>query len=190
MARLQLYSNEKILKAAAREFLRHGPKAGTIPIARRAGVSEATLFKRFKTKEALFRAAMHLEAENLAWPQELLAAIGKRTPARNLQHALSSLADHLEIVLPKMMLLRVSGYRKRLGKSRQQTEPPLRDARILADYLRAEQKLGRLPRRGNPLVHAHQIVGALAHYFNIKTMTGFAPCPRPDYIRALVRLHT
>ena len=59
MARPPSISNQQILDAARAVFLAHGlAKASTVDIARRAGVSEGSIFNRFPTKDDLFRAAM------------------------------------------------------------------------------------------------------------------------------------
>ena len=48
-----------ILSAARAVFLERGAMGTTSEVAARAGVSEGTIFNRFKSKEMLFRAAMH-----------------------------------------------------------------------------------------------------------------------------------
>ena len=58
MARPTTITNEQLLKAAREEFLKHGIRATSAAIARRAGVSPGILFHRFASKEALFAAAM------------------------------------------------------------------------------------------------------------------------------------
>ena len=54
--------NDAILEAASQVFLAHGYQASTAEIARRAGVSEGSIFKRFKTKTDLFLAAMDVQS--------------------------------------------------------------------------------------------------------------------------------
>jgi AcrR family transcriptional regulator len=53
MARSPKITNEEILAAA-----REGFGASTLAIAKKAGISEASNFKRFTTKQALFLAAI------------------------------------------------------------------------------------------------------------------------------------
>ena len=55
--------SEKLLAAAREVFLERGIRATTLEVAQRARVSEGSLFHRFKTKEALFRAALRLEED-------------------------------------------------------------------------------------------------------------------------------
>jgi AcrR family transcriptional regulator len=58
MSRPQRISDSLILEAAREVFMAEGYGASTATIARRAGVSEGLLFRRWPTKEALFEAAM------------------------------------------------------------------------------------------------------------------------------------
>ena len=51
--------DEVILSAARELFLERGIDVATSEIAARAGVSQGTIFKRFRTKQALFNAAMN-----------------------------------------------------------------------------------------------------------------------------------
>lgn len=184
MARPPLYSSDEILHVAARVFLEDGHEASTKRIAGIAGVSEAMLFKRFKTKEALFEAAMDMELEDNSWARRLLGQVGKRNPSANLTEALGSLLERLQTIIPKMMILRGAG--KLPGPKRMLKDaPPLRDAKVLCDYLEAEQRQGRIRVR-RPLMHAHQMVGSVAHYVSVAELGGTAPGTARDYVRALV----
>lgn len=58
MGRHKIIRDEQLLQHAREEFLKNGAFGSTKEIARRAGVSEATLFQRYPTKAALFLAAM------------------------------------------------------------------------------------------------------------------------------------
>jgi AcrR family transcriptional regulator len=58
MGRPRLIETQEILQTAREAFLEEGVGATTGGIARRAGISEATIFKRFPTKADLFFAAM------------------------------------------------------------------------------------------------------------------------------------
>lgn len=58
MGRPKLIQDSDLLHHARATFLERGASATTKEIAKRAGVSEATLFQRFPTKSALFLAAL------------------------------------------------------------------------------------------------------------------------------------
>lgn len=160
MARPRKYDDELILKAAATVFLEQGASAGTAMIARRAGVSEGILFKRFKTKEALFEAALTADGESNQWRQLLIESAGKSTPRRNLKKAILALFDKLQKLVPKLMVLEGQG-RHRPPPSGAKA-PPLEDAAAITAYLKKEVKNGRL-KLAHPERHAHEIVGAVVH---------------------------
>ncbi|HEY3332432.1 MAG TPA: helix-turn-helix domain-containing protein [Capsulimonadaceae bacterium] len=60
MARQTTITDDQILNAARSVFLEEGFRAQTAKIARLAGVSEGTIFKRFETKEHLIAAALQI----------------------------------------------------------------------------------------------------------------------------------
>mgnify|MGYP001134528590 CR=1 FL=1 len=62
MARPTSIDDDQILTAARAVFLEHGIRGTTLEVAQRAGVSEGSIFKRWKTKEELFHAAMNQRA--------------------------------------------------------------------------------------------------------------------------------
>lgn len=160
MSSLRKYKDEQILHAAAEAFLEHGAAASTALIAKRAGVSEGILFKRFKTKEALFEAALTSEMESDQWQQTLLASVGKGTPRSNLKKAILALFDKLQRLIPKLMILEGQGRRRPFPSGAK--APPLEDAKAITTYLKREVKNGRL-RLDRPELHAHEIVGAVVH---------------------------
>jgi len=56
---------ESILEAAASEFAEHGLDTCVADIAKRAGVGQATIFRRFETKEDLIAAVVELKLDKL-----------------------------------------------------------------------------------------------------------------------------
>lgn len=60
MARPRETSDEAILEVAREAFLKEGAGASTIAMARRLGVSQPALFKRFGSKQALMVAALRV----------------------------------------------------------------------------------------------------------------------------------
>ena len=58
MARPQQIADDQLLQVAREVFLEHGPNVSTTLIAERAGVSQATLFKRFGNKSCLMFGAL------------------------------------------------------------------------------------------------------------------------------------
>lgn len=165
MSRTPKYDNEDLLKAAAEVFLEHGPAAGTALIAKRAGVSEGILFKRFSTKEALFEAALTVGMDSDQWRQDLIGSAGKGSPHDNLKKAVLALFVKLEKLVPKLMILEGRGHHHPLPSGTK--APPLEDAAVIAAYLEKEAGHGRL-KIDRPELHAHEIVGAIVHCTMLK----------------------
>jgi AcrR family transcriptional regulator len=57
---------EAILEAAAAEFAERGLEAGVADIAKRAGVGQATIFRRFETKDDLILAVVEAKIDRIA----------------------------------------------------------------------------------------------------------------------------
>lgn len=130
---------------AAREmFLEKGFSATTAEIARRAGVSEGTLFKRFASKEELFGAALGLNQRG-TWQAELEAQVGQGEVRRNLEDVAMSIITEMERVVPMLTTVFARGHDPSHNTLLQRLEHPLRhDLDVLAAYLRAEIALGRV----------------------------------------------
>jgi AcrR family transcriptional regulator len=161
MSRPRKYDDSAILEAAAAVFLEDGARAGTARIAERAGVSEGILFKRFKTKEALFEAAMRSGTGPDPWRKVLLESVGKGEPGSNLRNAILAMLEKLETLVPKLMVLEGQGARRIPAAGSR--VPPMEDAAAISTYLRREARRGRI-RMAQFDLHAHEIVGAVVHH--------------------------
>jgi AcrR family transcriptional regulator len=96
----------RLLQVAREVFLARGIRATTQEVAERAGISEGSIFNRFKTKEELFREAMELPEEDT--PLRLLGALDRALSEEDLEEALHQLAqsiiDIARVALPLMMM--------------------------------------------------------------------------------------
>jgi AcrR family transcriptional regulator len=104
MARRRSISDETLLVAARAEFAVRGADASTRAIAKRAGVSEAVLFQRFKTKAGLFFAAMAPRPPDVE--RIFASAEREENPERVLVAIAGGVFDYfrsmLEVALPLM----------------------------------------------------------------------------------------
>lgn len=186
MSRPRKYDDEEILKAAADVFLERGAAAGTALIAKRAGVSEGILFKRFKTKEALFEAALTSNRESNQWRRELMESAGQGTPHDNLKRAILALFDKLQRLVPKLMIMEGRGHRRMPPLDAK--APPLEDAAAIAAYLKKEVKNGRI-KIDFPELHAHEIVGAIVHCTMLKLRHRTKFCRPEQWADHLAKVH-
>lgn len=164
MSRPTQYDQDELLQSLRTSFLELGPGASTAELARRAGVSEGTLFKRFGTKKKLFAEAMRLPLpEEQPWFQQLVGRAGTRTVAANLGDLAAMFLEHMAEVVPVMQMvfahcgLAPCDLRSVLGEE----EPmPLQVRRRLAAYFAAEIALGRI-RSVDPRMLSNLFIGTL-----------------------------
>ena len=169
MARPRQISDDAIVAAAQEVFLEQGFSATTAAIARRAGVSEGTLFNRFASKEDLFVAAIGLDAQ-ARFHTELLEVVGTGEVRRNLERLLLNMLGQAADLVPKLMVMFSRGHDPSHNPILMRLGDPMQvAARNIATYLEAEARLGRL-RPLDAEVTALSIVGALSHYVHREQM--------------------
>jgi len=191
MARPTVIKTETILDAARAVFLEKGITATSAEVALRAGVSEGSLFKRFKTKGELFRAAMGVD------PEELIAVMARLRERAGLGQVEDNLVEAglatikvFQGLFPFMMMSwsnpKMPGCLPDILSGDE--PPPLRAQGLVAAYLEAEIRLGRI--RGiTPRTIARAFTGALsAHVFSeiLVGRTGGRPIDSGEYVRDLV----
>lgn len=165
MARPRTITDGRLLEAAREVFLEQGVSATTSAIARRAEVSEGTLFKRFTTKEELFEAAMGLHDYGL-WRAELLAQVGQGEVRRNLERAALAQIAEAKRLFPHLTAVFARGYSPEHNPLLRRLDDPVRhDADAIARYLREETALGRV-RPHDSDVAALGVVGATGQYIH------------------------
>ena len=91
MGRPRTIDNQEILDAAREIFLERGAVATTADVARRVGISQASIFKRFSTKQELFLAAMVTGR----YRQDLLEQFRSRTKESGIRLALVEVGQKL-----------------------------------------------------------------------------------------------
>ncbi len=168
MARPPKISNEDILSAARQVFLEQGVGASTVTIAEKAGISEASIFKRFATKQALFLAAMGVTTEP-AWAK----ALATQTPTAAIKSELTELCEQMlrlyQEVLPRMLMVMSQGRGNLPPNPAPILPPPIRHKRLLARFLEQGITQGYL-KAGNPKTMAAIIVGTLINSVITETM--------------------
>ncbi|WP_373048569.1 TetR/AcrR family transcriptional regulator [Vulgatibacter sp.] len=187
MARPSTITNEQILEAARAIFLEKGFAASTAAIARRAGVSEGSIFKRFATKEELFLAAMGV-SEGPAPLKNLQALVGTGSVKENLLEIGMGMLAFLEELLPRVTMVWSTTSPAKMFEGMSEP-PPVKGLKMLTNYLDAEQRLGRI-RRCDPELAARTFLGGLLQYafFDMIGANRWMPLAAPTYVRGLVEV--
>src|SRR5262249_44379457 len=147
-------TDEQILEAARTVFLEKGIQATTAEVARRARVAEGSIFKRFRTKDELFRAAMQPQLEDPEWLHTLQERLGKGDLRQTLIEVGLQVVEFFRRLLPLMMMAwsnpTPGGLPEVLAGP---NPPPLRLLKRVAAFFEAEMRARRL-RRHDPEVLA------------------------------------
>lgn len=158
MARPCRISNEQILEAARRLFLERGLDVPTAEVARAAGVSEGSVFKRFPTKEALVFAAMGVDREP-SWLKHLEPGQGE--VRANLLSVVREGIEFFREMLPRMMLL----WSRRECSQRlwhaTDVHGPRQMLEAVTDYLEQEMQRGRIESRNAEVVARLVLAGTI-----------------------------
>jgi AcrR family transcriptional regulator len=179
MPRPATISTEQILDAARAVFLEHGFASGsTAEIARRAHVSEGSIFNRFDSKEALFEAAMD---KSVPPAFTLGRTLGKGDMKANLVKLTVQSIEFLSQLLPSLML-RWSERERAHGSVT--CNRPREILRALTDFFTEEKALGRV--HGDPTIMARIFMGGVWNYCFLQTVTGDRTLSAPAFARGFV----
>ena len=173
MPRPPKITNEEILAAARQVFLEQGEGGSTLEIAEKAGISEASIFKRFSTKQALFLAAIGISET----PQyvKLLSSQTSTTEIRTeLTEICTQMMEFYQEVMPRVMMMMT----KTKSSLPPLVPPPLKDAQLFEGYLDRAIAQGQL-KPCDSMTVAHAIVGAVQNYVMTQTVASKIPFPIP-----------
>ena len=159
--------SERLLAVARDVFLERGIRATTLEVAERAGVSEGVLFHRFKSKEALFSAAMDFDREEA--PRRVLKAIEELQdqvglePREAIIRIATTLIEVGRVALPIMMMswsnpqpCAIPLFDKKRAKFRE-------ILKAIGGYFEHQMELGTL-RPMDAEVLARTLLGAVHHF--------------------------
>lgn len=170
MGRKRAIEDDALLAIAREVFVREGAFASTRDIARRAGISEATLFKRFPTKAKLFISAMAppvIDADALIAKAEALNDARKGL-AVIAEGVLGFFREALPVILPLLRnpLIPADAVHNHFGHDQ---AGKLTGA--IASYLRKQAQLGRIGTA--PPFAAAALVVTSAHSIALFELMGF-----------------
>jgi len=179
MSRPVSISNQQILEAARAVFLEHGfGNASTVDIARRAHVSEGSIFNRFPTKEELFEAAMD---KTVPPPLMLGGYVGQGDIRTNLVGITVQSIEFLSELLPSLML-RWSERDRAQGSTT--CNRPREILHALTDFFTQEAELGRV--KGDPRISARIFMGGVWNYCFLRTVANDRSMSAETFAKGLV----
>lgn len=190
MPRPRTITNEDILDAARGLFLERGPSVSTAEIARKANISEGTIFKRFPTKDALFMAAMGLEPrpDHAAFLQDVQECGSIK---ENLATIARRMLTFFQELIPRVIALhahpKLAAHQHGILKG--PNSPHCQAHLAFTEYLRAEMDVGRLG-RGDPELIARVLSASLWNFVFFETIKSqvYSPMEGDEYVDKLVDL--
>lgn len=173
MARPPKITNEEILAAARQVFLEQGEGGSTLEIAEKAGISEASIFKRFITKQALFLAAI-----GISETPQYVKLLSSQTPTAAIRLELTEICTQMlgfyQEMMPRVFMM-MSQTKSSLPPM---VPPPLRDSQLIAGYLDRAIAQGHL-KPCDSMTIAHAIVGSIQSYSMTRMVSNKIPFPIP-----------
>jgi AcrR family transcriptional regulator len=189
MGRRATISDEVILTAARHVFLMKGVAGTMAEVARIAGIGEGTVFTRFPTKQALFRAAMQPQMEEPLWLSALTDGTHRDT-RQALTDAAYEAAGFFQRIIPMVMMMWSNEReRGRLPEPLRSRDPvPLRALERLTRWFGTEMAAGRL-RKQDPEVLARIFLGSMQSYAMFALLAGAhgrPSFPADRYVRGFI----
>ncbi len=189
MARPPTITNEQIIAAAREVFLEKGISATTAEVAKRAGIAEGSIFKRFESKAELFWAAMRVKLGEPNHLSNLTEQASQEELVPGLMAIGASIIDMFRKIVPLMMMSwsNAGGLPEHL---REPDPPPLRTLRGLTEHFEKEMARRRMPRR-DPELLARVFLASLQSYAFFEILFkahGQQQMPEKEFLRGLAEL--
>jgi AcrR family transcriptional regulator len=184
MARPRTIDNETILDAARQVFLVRGFSATTAEIARKAGIAEGSIFRRYPTKNHLFLAAMGVDENGAKLFAAMIQIDGE--PKAALTRFAENAISFFKIMIPRFQMIMCS------QKTRHEivpdgNAPPVQLLKGLSQFIE-EAEFARFTEPGHSAVLARIVVGSCFHFAfaEVSGLNRFLPLEKDDFIRGLV----
>jgi AcrR family transcriptional regulator len=182
MARPVSIDDRNLLRVAREIFLERGVTATTSEIARRAGIAQGSIFRRFKSKADLFKAALF--SESFPWMMSLRG----RVATMGLKDALIETGPEIIALYRKVLPVMMMGWshRRFMGTPHAVSQPPAPMQHLHA-FFEEQMTLGRI-RQGSPRLLAAAYVSPLMTYALVQ-LTGRKHSIDPQtYVAELVQV--
>ncbi len=182
--------HEQILDAAIKVFGKKGFEGASVAdIAEAAKIGKGTVYLYFKSKEEIFGAILS-ERSLLSWFVDRVT-----TEDVSLERMLTDIAEHfLQSVpdyLPVIRLVLSDGHRAPAHAEQLYRDVILKGNKMLAAFLAAQAKAGKIRQLDHPFLTARAFMGMLMIYVTTQEMLGgkhFTSIKQEAWVREVVRL--
>lgn len=177
MGRPKTIEDDELLVHALRVFRKLGYMATTRDVARAAGISQAVLYQRFKTKDDLFFAALTRNSPNLAALSDIDA--DAHEPRAYLEIFAAKTKDHYRSVLPSILTLTAHpkfGYGEKMMEQVHQLNRAGEISAIVQIRLLKWQQEGKIG-PGNIMHFAHTFLHVMHTRAFIEVLSGKPQTP-------------
>ena len=186
MGRPKTIEDHELLEVARRVFRQHGHTATTRDVAKAAGISQAVLYQRFKTKDDLFYAALTQHAADLAALLDIDASL---EPRAYLAVFGARVKDHFIRVMPTILSF---AAHPRYGKEMMGKVHQLNRVGDILPILRLRlqgwQQAGRV-KPTDPPAFLFAFIHALNSMAMVEVLSGQASTPtKPEEMQPMVNL--
>ena len=170
---------ERIVEAALECMREHGVRGTTTKIvARRAGVSEGSIYNHFTNRSELIVEAFGLATRAIRQhARRLQQLVGTNTVEENLVTLMEAVIEFLREIAPIAgSVLGDSELRSWFTEGKApdpegQPLTPLTGVVELSEYLEREHQAGRLPERGSWVACATMLIGACLNYVYLELLS-------------------
>lgn len=170
MGRPKTIETSDLLTVARDVFRKHGPSASTRDVAKAAGITQAVLYQRFKSKDALFLAALTQHAANLTSLSGIDAS--KHSPKSYLALFAARTKDHFRSAMPSILSHAAHPkYGKEMMGQIHRHNRAGEIAGMLVLRLQAWQQVG-LIRKMEPRIFAFAFIHALHSMAMVELLSG------------------
>jgi AcrR family transcriptional regulator len=184
MARPVEIDDEKLLRVARELFLEKGAGVSTVEIARRAGIAQGSIFRRYKSKVELFRAAM------LSQNFPFFSSLQENVEKVGLRRALIETGHQIIELYRKILPVAVMSWSNRglIGTRKGAVSEIPKPVTAMFDFFRQQMEAGNL-RKSDPRVMAAAYIGPCMGYVFGELM-GRRPHPVPakEFVEGYVDL--
>lgn len=170
---------ERIVRSAVESMQEHGVRGTTTKVvARRAGVSEGSIYNHFANRSALIVEAFGAMTAGIRRHAASLGSLaGTGTVEQNLVSLMESVMEFFREIAPVVSSvigdpeLRAWFSEGRVTDDDGSPLTPRTGVDELSDYLASEHRLGRLPERPSWTACATMLIGACMQYVNLELLT-------------------